>query len=130
MAESKSPIICVTCKREFHDDLDADNYPRYVAQYSRLPKRDEAFEFASEVQTLCRYIKAISDVMHYGDNKEIEEDTYDTIFELVGELSEEVNNQGSVSTLMRCVRWRNGNCRQKRPPMRERQGCRHGHARH
>jgi hypothetical protein len=35
------------------------------------------------------YIKAIADVLRYGEDKEIEEQTYDTIFELVGELSEE-----------------------------------------
>lgn len=97
MSESQSPIICVTCRREFPDDLDAEKSPRYVAQYSLLPKRDEVFEFASEVQTLCRYIKAISDVMHYGDNKEIEEDTYDTIFELTGQLSEEALRRVDLS---------------------------------
>jgi hypothetical protein len=97
MAESKSPIICVTCQREFPDDLDAEKSPRYFAQYSLLPKADDAFDFASEVQTLCRYIKAISDVMSYGDHKEVEQGTYDTIFELVGQLSEEALRRVDLS---------------------------------
>jgi hypothetical protein len=36
MAESQSPIICVTCHREFPDDLDADNSPRYFAHEGAL----------------------------------------------------------------------------------------------
>jgi hypothetical protein len=35
------------------------------------------------------YIKAIAEVTRYGENKDIEESTYNTIFELVGEVSEE-----------------------------------------
>ena len=89
MAESKSPIICVTCQRSFPDDLDADNSPRYFAQYGLLPKSDDAFDFASEVQNICRYMKAISDVMYFGDLQHVEQRTYDTIFELMGQLSEE-----------------------------------------
>jgi hypothetical protein len=97
MAESKSPIICVTCQRPFPDDLKAEDSPRYFAQYSLLPKRDEAFEFASEVQTLCGYIKAIADALRYGDHKEVDQDTYDTIFELVGQLSEEALRRVDLS---------------------------------
>ena len=97
MAESKSPTICVTCARSFPDDLDADKSPRYFAQYSLLSKADEAFECASEVQSLCRYIKAISDVLGYGGHKEVEQATYDTIFELVGELSDEALRRVNLS---------------------------------
>lgn len=89
MADSQSPIICVTCHREFPDDLEAEKSPRYFGQYSLLPKRDDAFDFASEVQNLCRYSKAISDVMSYGDHTDIEQNTYNTLFQLVGQLSEE-----------------------------------------
>jgi hypothetical protein len=99
MAESPlpSPIICVTCQRSFPDDLDAEKSPRYFAQYSLLPKADDAFDFASEVQSLCRYIKAIADVMSYGDHKEVDQRTYDTIFELVGQLSEEALHRVDLS---------------------------------
>jgi hypothetical protein len=97
MEALKSPIICVTCHREFPDDLDADKSPRYFAQYSLLPKRADAVDFASEVQTLCRYMKAISDVMAYGDHKEVEQGTYDTIFELMGQLSEEALRRVDLS---------------------------------
>jgi hypothetical protein len=97
MADSKSPIICVTCQREFPDDLDADKSPRYFAQYSLLPKADEAFEFASEVQSLCRYINAIAEVLSWGDHNNIETRTYDTIFELVGQLSEEALRRVDLS---------------------------------
>ena len=72
MADRESPIICVTCQREFPDDLNQDDSPRYFAQYGLLPKRDDAFDFASEVQNICRYMKAISGVMAFGDHKEVE----------------------------------------------------------
>jgi hypothetical protein len=89
MAESQSPIICVTCQREFPDDLKADDSPRYFAQSPLLPRADDAFDFASEVQRMRWYIKAIAEVTRYGENKGIEERTYDTIFDLVGDVSEE-----------------------------------------
>jgi len=97
MAEAKSPITCVTCQREFPDDLKADDASRYFAQYSLLPKTDDAFDFATEVQSLCEYIKAISDVLRYRDHKEIEEKTYNTIFGLVGELSEEASRRTELT---------------------------------
>jgi hypothetical protein len=96
MAEARSPIICVTCQRSFPDDLDAEKSPRYFAQYSLL-QADDAFDFASEVQNICRYIKAIADVLSYGDHKEVEQETYDTIFELVGQLSEEALRRVDLS---------------------------------
>jgi hypothetical protein len=43
------------------------------------------------------YIKAIAEVMRYGDNKEIAERTYDTIFELVGEVSDEALRRLNLS---------------------------------
>jgi hypothetical protein len=89
MAEATSPIICVTCQHEFPDDLEAENSPRYFAQGPLLPKTDDAYDFGCEVQRMCGYIKAVSDVLRYGEHKEVQPETYDSIFELVGELSEE-----------------------------------------
>lgn len=97
MAESKSPIICVTCQREFPDDLKADDSPRYFAQYSLLPRTEDAFDFATEAQSICRYIKAIADVLSFGEHKEVEQETYDTIFQLVGELSEEALRRAELT---------------------------------
>jgi hypothetical protein len=97
MAESKSPIICVTCTRPFPDDLKQEDSPRYFAQYSLLPKSDDAFDFASEVQTLLRYMEAISSVWSHGDHKDVEQDTYDTIFEMMGQLSEEALRRVNLS---------------------------------
>src|SRR5688500_15023370 len=73
MAESK--IICVTCQRDFPNDLDADKSPRYLCQGPLLPKSDDAFDFASEVQRMLWYIQAIAEVTRYGENKDIEEST-------------------------------------------------------
>lgn len=97
MADAKSPIICVTCKREFPDDLKADDSPRYFAQYSLLPKSDEAFEFTSEAQNILRYMKAISSVWAFDNHKHVENDTYDTLFELMEGLSEEALRRVELS---------------------------------
>ena len=89
MSASHSPIICVACHREFPEDLKAEDSPRYFAQCGLLPRMDKAFDFATEVQRLCGYLKALSDGLGFGDHKEVKQDTYDTIFQLVGELREE-----------------------------------------
>lgn len=89
MADAHARIICVTCQREFPDDLNPDDSPRYFAQAPLLPKTDDAYDFGCEVQRMCGYIKAIADVLSYGDNKEVAPETYDTIFQLVGDLSRE-----------------------------------------
>jgi hypothetical protein len=89
MAESKSPIICVTCQRSLPDDLKSEDAPKYFSQGPLLPRSDSAHAFGSEVGSICEYIKAIADVIRYDADKEIEPDTYSTLFELVGELSEE-----------------------------------------
>jgi hypothetical protein len=125
MAESQSPIICVTCHREFPDDLDAEKSPRYFVQSPLLPKTDDAYDFGCEVQRMLGYIKAISDALRYGDNKEVQPETYDTIFELVGEISEEALRRLRISRLKGFVRWRSERMRQRKPPTRERYGCRH-----
>jgi hypothetical protein len=75
MSEEKSAVICVTCQRSFPDDLDPKKSPRYFAQYSLLPKTDDAFDFASETQTICEYLKAVADVMRYSDYKDVEDKT-------------------------------------------------------
>jgi hypothetical protein len=41
------------------------------------------------VRTICEYIKAVAEVSRYGENKEIKEHTYNTIFDLVRDLSAE-----------------------------------------
>jgi hypothetical protein len=97
MAASQSPIICVTCEREFPDDLKPDDSPRYFVQGPLLPRTDDMYDFGCEVQRMCGYIKAIADVLRYGDNKEVQPETYDTIFELVGELSEETLRRLNLS---------------------------------
>src|SRR5215207_1398725 len=89
MSEKDSGHICVTCQRPFPDDLKQEDAPKYFGQFPLMPKTDAVHDFGSEARQICEYIKAISEVMRYGEDKEIEERTYDTIFELVGELSEE-----------------------------------------
>jgi hypothetical protein len=71
MAEAKSPILCVMCQREFPGDLDAEQSPRYFAQNPLLPKTDDAYDFGCEVQRMLGHIKAIVDVLAFGDHKEV-----------------------------------------------------------
>ena len=89
MAEPQSPVICVTCTRPFSHDLKPDRSPRYFAQGPLLPRTDDAYDFGCEVTRILHHIKAIAEALRYGENKEVEPKTYDTLFELVGELSEE-----------------------------------------
>ena len=97
MEDSQSPIICVTCQRPFPDDLKAEDSPRYFGQFPLLPKSDDAHDFGSEVRHITEFISAIADVLSYGDHKEVEQKTYDTIFRLIGELSEEALRRITLS---------------------------------
>ena len=98
MAESKSPIICVTCHRTFPDDLNQDDAPRYFAQLPLLPRTDDAYDFGWEVNQMLGYIKAVATVLRYGENKNVEPETYDALFGLVGELGEEAMRRLRLST--------------------------------
>jgi hypothetical protein len=88
MAESKSPIICVTCQRSFPEDLKADDSPRYFAQSPLLPRRDDDQDFLTESVRITEFINAIGEALVFG-KKEIEDDTYNTLFDLLTELSAE-----------------------------------------
>ena len=91
MAESKSPIICVTCQREFLDDLKADDAPRYFAQGPLLPRSDDAHDFKDEANTIVSYIESVSYVTRY--SQEVEDERYKTILELLLHLSEEAQRR-------------------------------------
>jgi hypothetical protein len=60
MEALKSPIICVTCKREFPDDLNQDNSPRYFAQGPLLPRSDDAHDFKDEATHIVRFIESVT----------------------------------------------------------------------
>jgi hypothetical protein len=91
MAESKSPIICVTCKREFPDDLKAEKSPRYFAQEPLLPRTDDDHDFKDEATTIVRFIESVSYVTRFAT--EVEEKHYATILELLMQLSEEAQRR-------------------------------------
>jgi hypothetical protein len=92
-----SPYICITCQRPFPDDLKQEDAPKYFAQYPIMPKTDSGDEFGNEVRILNEYITAICDVLKYGEHKDIEPHTYQGIFQLVGELSEEAKRRQLLS---------------------------------
>jgi len=71
MSEKDSGHICVTCQRPFPDDLKVDDAPKYFGQLPLMPRTDAAHDFGSEARQICEYIKAISEVMRYGEDKEI-----------------------------------------------------------
>jgi hypothetical protein len=91
MAESKSPIICVTCQRSFPGDLKADDAPRYFAQGPLLPRSDDDHDFKDEATTILSYIEAVSYVTRFAP--EVEEKHYETILELLLQLSEEAKRR-------------------------------------
>ena len=91
MAESTSPIICVTCKRPFPDDLKAADSPRYFAQSPLLPRSDDAHDFKDEATQIVRFIESVTYVTRYSE--EVEEEHYKTVLELVLQLSEEANRR-------------------------------------
>ena len=96
MAVSQSPIICVTCKRPFPDDLKAEDSPRYFAQYELLPKSDSDHAFATEARNITEFISAVGEAMRYSD-KEIEHETYNALFDLITELSNETMRRLTLS---------------------------------
>jgi hypothetical protein len=91
MAESKSPIICVTCKRPFPEDLKADDSPRYFAQSPLLPRSDDAHDFKDEADQIVRFIESVSYVTRF--TEEIEDEHYKNIMELLMQLSEEAHRR-------------------------------------
>jgi hypothetical protein len=94
MADSHSPIICVTCQRPLPEDLKEDDAPRYFAQTDLLPTRDGDHNFVAEADNILRYIKVLSTIVWTGsDAADIESREYDTILELVAELSEEAGRR-------------------------------------
>jgi hypothetical protein len=91
MAESKSPIICVTCQRSFPDDLTADHAPRYFAQGPLLPRSDDDHDFKNEADNILSFIESVSYVTRYAE--EVEDEHYKTILSLLLELSEEAKRR-------------------------------------
>jgi hypothetical protein len=91
MADSKSPIICVTCKRPFPDDLKADDSPRYFAQSPLLPRSDDDHDFKNEADNILSFIESVSYVTRYAE--EVEDEHYKTILELLFQLSEEAKRR-------------------------------------
>jgi hypothetical protein len=88
MSESQSPIICVTCRRPFPDDLTSEDAPKYFAQSPLMPKSDSAHDFVSEARMISWYIKAVSYVFHY-KGEEVPEEISEEIFALLEELARE-----------------------------------------
>jgi len=121
---SHSPIICVTCQREFPDDFDGDKTLRVFVQYHRHPTASDWDGFGNEAKTITSYITAVADLMRYAD-QEIEDETYRTVFQLVGELSEEASRRLELSLDAMEIEWKREQ-EAKKAPMHERRGCRHG----
>lgn len=96
MSESKSPVICVTCKRPFPPGITSEDSPRYFAQSPLLPKSDDPHDFATEAQTIVGYVKAVANVVAY-TNKEISFRDYDTLMNLIGDLSDEAERRLQLS---------------------------------
>jgi hypothetical protein len=95
MAESQSPIICVTCERPLPPDTQAEHAPRYIGQYEILPRSDNGEGFANEVKTLMGYVRAVSYVTRYAE--EMEEDDYEAILELIQALTEEAERRNELT---------------------------------
>lgn len=91
MAELKSPIICVTCKRPFPDDLQVEDSPRYFAQENLLPRSDEDHAFTNEATVILSYIESVTYVTRYAT--EVEDEHYKSILDLVLQLSEEAKRR-------------------------------------
>jgi hypothetical protein len=91
MPESKSPIICVTCRRSFPDDLKADDSPRYFAQENLLPRSDEDISFVNEARTILGFIEAITFVTRH--STEAEQAHHEEIYDLLFQLSEEAHRR-------------------------------------
>ena len=94
MADSKSPIICVTCQRPLPDGITVDDAPRHFAQTDLLPTRDGEGNFMVEAENILRYIKVVSTVTWTGSAKaDTAAADYDTILELIAELAEEASRR-------------------------------------
>jgi hypothetical protein len=110
MADSKSPIICVTCQRALPDDLNADDSPRYFAQSPLLPRRDDDYDFLTESVRITEFINAIGEALVFSE-KEISDETYNSLFDLITELSAEALRRMKLA----------------RDAIEERWKCDHGH---
>ena len=121
MAESQSPIICVTCKHEFPADFDGDKAPRFFAQYHMRPTASGWDGFGNEAKTITSYITAVADLIRYAD-QDIEDVTYRTIFQLVGELSEEASRRLELSLDAMEIEWEREEEAKKAPHARKEGG--------
>jgi hypothetical protein len=91
MPESKSPIICVTCRRSFPDDLEPDDAPRYFAQDPLLPRSSDEDHFVNEATNILGFIETITHVTQHCT--EAEQKHHKTILELLFQLSEEAKRR-------------------------------------
>jgi hypothetical protein len=89
MADSQSPIICVTCQRPFPDDLKKEDAPKYFAQENIFPRSDDDHAFSNEAATMVRYIESVTYVTRYAT--EVEQQHYETILELLYQLQQAQN---------------------------------------
>ena len=103
MAESQSPIICVTCQRSLPDDLKADDAPRYFAQSPLLPRSDDAHDFKEEATQIVRFIESVTYVTRFCE--EVEEEHYKTVLELLLQLSEEAKRRLDLCDTALRERW-------------------------
>jgi hypothetical protein len=94
MAESKSPIICVTCKTPLPDGITVDDAPRYFCQTDLLPTRDGEGNWMVEAENILRFIKVVSTITWTGSKEaDIEAREYNTILELIAELADEAGRR-------------------------------------
>lgn len=105
MAEAKSPVICVTCKRPFPEGLKADDSPRYFAQYGLLPRSDDGENFSYEAQTILRYIRVLSAVL-WQDTENMEEWKANDLLELIQQLAEEADRRTELCREALAEVWR------------------------
>src|SRR5262245_29875544 len=93
MSDSQSPVICVTCQRPLPLGTKREDAPKYFAQGPLLPQSDSADDFAGEARPINSYIKAVSYVLRYSEDKDIPEEIYREIFALIEELTSEAERR-------------------------------------
>jgi hypothetical protein len=104
MADSQSPIICITCQRSFPDDLKVEDAPRYFVQESLLPRSDEDISFTNEALVILSYIETVSHVTRHA--AELEEEHYNDILDRLFQLSEEAKRRLRLADAARREIWK------------------------
>jgi hypothetical protein len=104
MAESKSPIICGTCQRNLPEDLKEEDAPKYFAQENIFPRSDEDDAFSNEATRILSFIESVAYVTRYA-TEEVEHEHYETILDLLFQLSEEAKRRLELADYAMREKW-------------------------